>query len=631
MKIASLLSVYALLLTFTLQAQNYKWIKGGGSTTGMSPSMNFERVEYLCTDDNKNVYILAKVGNNNITADTFHMSIAHDHYGAASYDTHTFLASYDCNGNMRWAKLIESYNFAEEYGLAYSNGSIYIVGILIGPDKYIGYDTFINNAHLQSYLARFDTLGHFKWIQFVGADNTYTELHTGYSAALAIDGGGYIHHYDFIQNGVQLSGSFSTSVTGTYDLKYDSTGNLLSAVKMQIDTNMAISSVDINTTSENAYAVLSENPLSAGLYNQYIAAFDATGIQLWADTAGDATVLDQLKFDNHTSIYGTGVGQIDPFILDKDTFVNSYSGGDITVIFKMDTLGHMKWGYDLSGSTDVNGVISLALLPDNKIAAGGGLIGTTKHGIDSIFTPSAGQNPLLAIVDTSGKLIFLDQLHSGGSVDGILTMTSDKDGNVYAGGMIETSITASGLSSGYTSVGGNTDFFVAKYGYKCNCSLATEPTPNYTYTGSGSVNFTYTGATSPDSVKWNFGDGGTSTVLNPTHNFHDTGLHHVCLTVYACDSGSYCGYMHTTLSVPVFAAIPIVSVYPNPISGAFFIEGAEMRTTVRLFNVMGQLVYEGTIKDNKQQINTGDLRLGTYLLQLIDKEGRRENVTIVKQ
>jgi hypothetical protein len=74
-----------------------------------------------------------------------------------------------------------------------------------------------------------------------------------------------------------------------------------------------------------------------------------------------------------------------------------------------------------------------------------------------------------------------------------------------------------------------------------------------------------------------------------------------------------------------------IKVYPNPIGGQFYIEGAEIGTTIQLFNIVGQRVYTGIITNNKQTINTEDLEPGSYILQLIDKEGRKESMTVVKQ
>jgi len=613
---------YTLIFTPTIYAQNYKWVKGGGSTTTMTYSRDDEGVRYMCTDDDKNVYILSPVGDDNITADSFYMASAFNPEGGTY--PHFLAASYTCNGVLRWAKLFDGYYNSDPYGITYNQGSIYIIGNMVGTNKHVGYDTVINKQYVNSFIARFDTSGKYKWIKFTGPDSLNTLTSTGGFTghnSIAVDGNGNVHYYQCMYNGVQIA-STVRSTTGVYDMKYDSSGNLLSAVRMQIDSTELLETVAMNKKSNTVYAVLIPNPRYSSSID-YLAAYDPGGTQLWADTVFNGSVFD-LVYDNiGGNVYGVGGGT--PLIVGKDTVTNIF----YTDFIKIDTNGHSKLlcGFYGNGAS----LYRIAFLPNGQLASTSHVIYYIAHGRDTVTSEAGGQHPIMCVVDTGGRFIKLDQLPSGGFYDWGLAITSDKDGDVYIGGQVQDTITAPGLSSSYISIGGNTDFFVVKYGYNCNCSITNEPTPNYSYSGSGTVYFTYTGTVTPDSVKWNFGDGVTSTSINPSHSFHDTGLHHVCLTVYACDSGTYCGYVHTSVDVPIFFAQPNISVYPNPISGAFFIEGAEMGATVRLFNLMGQQVYEGAIKENKQQINTGDLRLGTYLLQLINREGQKSNVTIVKQ
>jgi len=615
-----------LLLSIFATAQSYKWIKGGGSTTTMLYSRLDEQVTQMCTDANKNLYITSFLGDN-VKADTFVVAATHNN-GYGSY-SHLIFASYRCDGTMRWAKILESENDSRCYGLAYDGaGNIYFAGIMAGGNKYIGTDTFINKQYIIAFLSKFDTAGKLKWINFIGPDIPSTSNNLGASGQLAIDGSGYIHYYAYARSGTQLTPTV-VSVLGTYDLKFDATGNLLNAIRMQMDGTYMIYRGALNISDNTLYAIMYD---PSGSLPAYTTAINAAGVQLWSDTIYSGSVFD-LIYDGTNNIYGVGGGT--PLIIGKDTVTNKY----FTDFIRIDTNGNSRLLHGFYGSGA--SLYRIALLPNGQLSATSEITSYLVNGPDTMKPLPGGNHPILCIVDTSGRVIKLDQFISAGFYDWGTAITSDKDANIYIGGQVEDNITATGLGAGYTSNGGNTDFFVAKYGYNCNCTLANEPTPNYTYTGSGTVNFTYTGAITPDSVRWNFGDGGTSTSINPTHNFHDTGLHHVCLTVYACDSGSYCGYVHTTVSVPTSPVLSKgeVMVYPNPISGAFFIEGAEMGTVVKLFNVMGQDLTptlskgEGVIivKSSREQINTGDLRVGVYVLQLINREGQKSNVTIVKQ
>jgi hypothetical protein len=182
-----------------IQAQQFKWVKGGGTNEDLSLNGPYntnhsEEVYNMCTDPNGNVYALSIVGHDNIIADSF------DH--TATYETHNnlFITSYNCNGQMRWAKLISVSNEALPYGItADSLGHIYVAGYFVHTNGLhglsIGNDTTITgNLDQINGLVQFDTSGHFKWIRMVGA-NSYNTLLGAYDfgSSLAMDGANNAH------------------------------------------------------------------------------------------------------------------------------------------------------------------------------------------------------------------------------------------------------------------------------------------------------------------------------------------------------------------------------------------------------------------------------------------------------
>jgi hypothetical protein len=74
-----------------------------------------------------------------------------------------------------------------------------------------------------------------------------------------------------------------------------------------------------------------------------------------------------------------------------------------------------------------------------------------------------------------------------------------------------------------------------------------------------------------------------------------------------------------------------VVVYPNPTNNELTIQYADKGTVIKLFNILGQQVYCGTVDKITQTINTNELPAGAYLLQLTDKDGNRMNRTILKK
>jgi hypothetical protein len=613
-----------------VNAQNYKWVTGGGSSTDMTYGRDWEQAQYMCTDDNNNVYVLSSVGDDDIKTDTFY--IAHAHNAGLGNYPHMLLASYNCSGKLRWAKLFESVRNSERYGLVYENGSIYVHGAMRGGNKYIGSDTNISAQYINVYLSKFDTSGKLKWIKFIGPDSVNTDRSIGGGSgyySIAIDGNSNIHLFDWMEHNVQITPTVR-STTGVYDIKYDTSGNLLSAIKMPIDSVMMVNKVVINKNSDMAYAVINEIPAYITSWNvNYIASFDSSDNVLWTDTVHSGSIFDIDYDGSGKSLFGVGGGI--PLIVGADTITKTY----LTDFIKIDTDGHSSLVAGLYGSGA--SLFRITLMPTGQLAATTHVIYYLASGTDTI-SPASGQSPVLCIVDTSDSLIKLDQFTSGGFYDWGTAITNDKAGNIYIGGQVQSFITAAGADTFY-STGGNSDFFVAKYGYNCNCSYATMPTDSFAVNGAGkhvpdTVHFTYTGS-GADSVRWYFGDSTTDTALNPTHIYTDTGTLHVCLTVYGCDSTIYCKDIQTLPPVKInyltFGEGNTVKVYPNPNKEQFYIEGADIGTTVALFNIIGQRVYAGITSNKKEIVNIGNLSPGAYILQLTDNRGNRLNMRIVKE
>lgn len=617
-------------------AQNYKWAIGGGSNSSLMYSTDWEQVTHMCTDDNRNVYVTTTMGDDNIQADTFYMAHAFNPTCCGATPTpHIFIASYNPDGKIRWAKLLDAQYFSRSYGIAYDNrGNIYTIGYLFGNNKHLGYDTVVTSDNLTCFIVKYDTSGKFKWVRFIGSDTKATRDAAAFQSALAIDGQGFIHYYSLIKNGVEITPSI-TSTTGTYDLKYDSSGNLISAIKMPMDTLGEIRKIVFKANTQTAYSIVNvQFPAGAGDHYWYVAKYSPSDSVIWSDTTNAGSAIDGIVFDDNNGIYlcATGPG----LIYNGDTI--PIKGYQLSAVIKIDTMGRVKWHCAFDGYHGADNIVAyLTLLPNQDIAGTGVIAGTIKHGVDSITSPAKeGWNPVFVLLDSSGHLKKLDQFDGDAPYDFGTSITSDNIGNIYIGGWVGDSIFAKGISA-YHSLGGETDFFVVKYGYNDGCTLSTEPTPMFSVTGDSThvpalMNFSYTGANTPDSVRWEFGDGSISKALNPSHAYTDSGLIQVCLTVYGCDSGTYCDYI-TTLkptSVSNVKVFPNLEVYPNPVTDVLNIVNINKGTVIQLFDIVGCKVYETVATEDKLSIDTHNLHGGAYILVLTNKEGQRESLRIVK-
>ena len=564
MKINFLAFFALVLLTANAKAQSYQWIKGGGSASSALYSRDDERVTSMCTDDHRNVYIVSPVGDFNIHLDTFYK---YEAFNCCMGTPHTVVASYDCMGNLRWAKFIDASNETVSTGIVYSNGSIYTTGSLIGVNKHIGYDTAFDAGNFVSYLLKLDTSGHFKWIRFTGSDSTSTFLNTGgYTNGMvnnvAVDGSGNLHHYDLTGYGVKLNSTI-TSTIGTYDLEYDTSGNLLNVTKMEMDSNIVMSYPVINKHSGTLYATIYVTDPSWGASVNCLAAFDVTGHIIWYDTCWWPHSFAGLAYDGDNSIYSTveagdttGLGAY--YQLHGDTiFGHVYPYEVLNTVLMLDTFGNMKHHYDFHAETDGN-FLDLKSVPGGKIALSGVMVYAYTYGTDTIVNTTGSQQPFTVIIDTFGSLQHWDYDTGTGFYNWGTALAVDNLGDIFIGGMNAMQLSIPGLAP-ILSVGGNSDFFVARYGYS-NCDSITLSAPN------------------------------TSTK----------------------------------------SAMQNINIYPNPAYSEITLENA-LGNKIQIFNIVGQTVYTGYVETSKQEIAISTLQPGTYLMQLSDTNGARTNKIFIKQ
>jgi len=534
-------SFFTLLFgAFTVHAQEqFKWVKGGGSAEVMSSGYKEESVKYMCTDPNGNIYALSIVGGSTtstpIYADTFYRPT-----GAYGNPNNILLTSYKCDGTMRWAKLIASTDEDWPNGIVADNaGHIYVAGHFqhVGGSStfHIGYDTSITGYYyLCTGLIQFDTNGHYNWVRFVGT-NTLSTLAglNPVNAPLVLDGANNVHLLPYIKSKVPLMPG-DTSHYGVYDMVYNPSGTLLSAVRLDMDSQWFANRAVIDPITNKLYV--------SGEINQYIyggfltdtfyaAAFDASRHKLWQYFCGGNGALGGVTFDQNKHLYFSGASDGTPFSFNGA----SVPAGDLSIVMKTDTNGTVNWikSFSVTGSS-INGFTSITALPNNKVAAFGTFAGTVTDGKISLSTPPGeGYTNYLVILDSGMDVQTAQIIHGDGFYNGSSAITADKTGNIYVGGQVADSVWATGPKiPAYHSVGGGTDFFVMKYGVDCSCT--TMPISMFTYSGTHTLSVSYTGTmTGLDSVVWNFADGSaTVNALSASHTYTLAGTYRVTATVY---------------------------------------------------------------------------------------------------
>lgn len=138
-----------------------------------------------------------------------------------------------------------------------------------------------------------------------------------------------------------------------------------------------------------------------------------------------------------------------------------------------------------------------------------------------------------------------------------------------------------------------------------NITEITPPIAGFTEIASGlSVSFNNSTSGANDRWLWNFGDGGTSTLRNPTHVYASAGTYTVTLT-----SGN--GVCNNTITISVTVTqnpngikeidiLESVTVYPNPANDYINVDLSKMKSLpyhLSVTNSLGEVLIDNSIKD----------------------------------
>lgn len=183
-------------------------------------------------------------------------------------------------------------------------------------------------------------------------------------------------------------------------------------------------------------------------------------------------------------------------------------------------------------------------------------------------------------------------------------------------------------------------FVIAEYGVCKDTSLKVyvtvleNPNANFNYSRIGSV-FSF----NPENGShleylWDFGDGDSSTAINPNHDYASKSNSTVNVNLRVkTDLGCY---NDTTISIeiPNFAdveelAAAGIHIYPNPVEDILTIENTSSQGNLQLLDINGRIVYQDLLLNGIQRINLQHLSQGVYQLK-VDLELNTYTQKIIK-
>jgi len=572
-------TILLLLLALSSHSQTWQWGKRGGSTDNLSNTggNRIEEVIDIVTDSQKNIYVLAPVGQTLLNID----GNPKTNYGDSSSKTDFTLSSFSCDGTYRWSKIIGGGGVEKVTNIQIDNqDNVYVAGRFTtcsSPyyariDNDVILNTYTSASCKTLFIAKYDTNGNLVWFKEPQAlvTQAIATSQTGHRG-FAIDASGALNWLISIPSGTYADGAFVNSMSGNniFNFKYDANGNFISATHFDIQlTSSFILNFKFYRNPYNGYFYVSSSKdatATAVVGGQtvngsgFIACFNELGQFQWKKESATGTQgtlkFYNLSFDSSNNMY---VGGMVPGNNSNGIFgfsipeIAAYS----SFVLKTDpTADNLLWStyYNDNGAYPYGAIA----LNGNEVGLAAYCFGPTfTWGSQTIFASNAneGTEVMLARFNKdTGACLGLHKIPGNVNYDDYGTaLTVDASGDYILGGGFGNQLTINGNT--LQNAGSQTDFFIAKFA---------------------------TSACSP--------------LSNEEFNLNE------------------------------------IKVYPNPVKDNLYWQGETGWTSYEVYSVLGQKVAAGKILAGQNHIEVAALQQGVYMLQCYDETGKGKMFKIVKE
>jgi len=321
------------------------WIKTGGGILG-------DYAESIACDGTNYVYIAGEIEGSNDLITFPGSTITLNTMG----DNDIFLAKYDLDGNLIWARSAGSSNNEKALAITYdAAGNVFICGHYTNTATFGGTATINASGGKDIFVAKYDMNGNFVWVQNAGSPARDE------AKAIKCDVAGNVYVCGFYSNGAVFSGTTLVSPNGYYQsfvAKYSNSGTLLWIKTGGGDYD----DVAWSLTMDNAGLIYVAGEFNASAYfgptqlitsgnaDVFVACYDGSGTEQWVKGAG-GPLNDRARGigSNGTNIFITG--QFGGAALFGGITLNAADSSDV-FFANLNNVGNFVGAISVGGSAD---------------------------------------------------------------------------------------------------------------------------------------------------------------------------------------------------------------------------------------------------------------------------------------
>lgn len=484
------------------------------------------------------------------------------------------------------------------------NNDSYVAGGFESSPATFGSYT-LNNAladSLDVYLVRYNASGIVQWVRGAGG------VRNDEATCVAADMSGNAIVAGYFYSSSITFGTFTLNNTSGYSdmfiAKYDASGTAIWAYNFGGVYDDQVLAVECDNNGNiyltgyflaDSLIMGTDTALCAGTYDMFVAKLDSAGNLLWLQSAG--TSGDErgtaITVDPNGNVIAGGTFNTSNFIVGNDTLI--YAGGAYSDMFltKYDAAGNNLWAFEEGGtyldevqdlSIDQNGNIYLAA----QVYSSGIIIGSdTMNNSGSSFYCDV----VIAKYDLNGTPQWAEMYGVGTGNDIVYAIDVDPNGVSYI-----TGIHGSGIDFGGNILSG-TGVFVVRH------------------ESSGMVFWAvHVDGASGTGVAIGIGDG-----IFVSGNVYAASATFGAFNVSSAGSNDiYIAHLSQVLDIPLLAAVPSITAWPNPARDYIKVNGILSQTShsYSIFNSLGQEVISQTLLPGENVIDVAALAPGVYCLRI---------------